>query len=149
MSIKQSLDQDLKEALLGGDKLKSETLRVIKSVILNEEIAQNKRDIGLSDEAIMACLKKEVKKRQEAAELYKKVGEDTRAEKELTEIKFIEIYLPESMTDAEVASLVEQAVSKIGKDQKNLGQIIGQVKKLSNNRADGAQIAKLVKQALA
>lgn len=149
MSIKQSLDQDLKEALLGGDKLKSETLRVIKSVILNEEIAQNKRDIGLSDEAIMACLKKEVKKRQEAAELYKKVGEDTRAEKELTEIKFIEIYLPESMTDAEVASLVEQAVSKIGKDQKNLGQIIGQVKILSNNRADGAQIAKLVKQALA
>ncbi len=149
MSIKQSLDQDLKEALLGGDKLKSETLRVIKSVILNEEIAQNKRDIGLSDEAIMACLKKEVKKRQEAAELYKKVGEDSRAEKELTEIKFIEIYLPESMTDAEVASLVEQAVSKIGKDQKNLGQIIGQVKILSNNRADGAQIAKLVKQALA
>ena len=122
---------------------------MIKSVILNEEIAQNKRDIGLSDEAIMACLKKEVKKRQEAAELYKKVGEDTRAEKELTEIKFIEIYLPESMTDAEVASLVEQAVSKIGKDQKNLGQIIGQVKILSNNRADGAQIAKLVKQALA
>ncbi len=148
MSIKQNIDQDLKQALLGGEKLKSETLRVIKSVILNEEIAQNKRSSGLPNEDIITCLKKEVKKRQEAAELYHKVNEISRAEKELEEIEIIKVYLPKAMSDEEVSKLVNQVVSEIGNDPKFMGKIISEVKALSKNGADGSQIARLVKEAI-
>lgn len=148
MSLKQTIDQDLKQALLSGEKLKSETLRVIKSVILNEEIAQNKRNTGLPDDAIRDCLRKEVKKRQEAADLYQKVGEQNRADKELTEMSIIQAYLPKPMSQAEVSKLINRAIIKFGKDQKQLGKIIGEVKILSNNSVDGSQIAKLVKEAV-
>lgn len=148
MNLKQTIDQDLKQALLGGDKLKSETLRILKSVILNEEIAQNKRDVGLPDEEIISCLKKEVKKRQEASELYQKANEVARAKKELDEVKIINAYLPKAMSDEDVLMLVNQVVSEIGSDQKFMGKIISEVKALSKNSADGSQIARLVKEAL-
>ena len=95
MSLKQVIDQDLKEALLAGDRLKADTLRMIKSVILNQEIAQNKRDSGLDDQEVIACLQKEAKKRQEASDLYIKAGSVERSKKELDEKKVIEAYLPE------------------------------------------------------
>ena len=146
MSLKLALDQDLKQALLGGDKLKTGTLRILKSTILNEEIARGKRDQGLSDEEVLACLKKEAKKRQEAAELYEKAGSSDRAEKELAEKKIIEAYLPAAMPESEVEALVEQTISKHGAvTQQTMGVIIGEVKKASNGAADGAVIAKLVK----
>lgn len=148
MNLKQTIDQDLKQALLGGDKLKSETLRILKSVILNEEIAQNKRDVGLPDEEIISCLKKEVKKRQEASELYQKANEVARAKKELDEVKIINAYLPKAMSDEDVLMLVNQVVSEIGSDQKFMGKIISEVKALSKNSADGSQIARIVKETL-
>lgn len=148
MNLKQTIDQDLKQALLGGDKLKSETLRILKSVILNEEIAQNKRDVGLPDEEIISCLKKEVKKRQEASELYQKANEVARAKKELDEVKIINAYLPKAMSDDDVLKLVNQVVSEIGSDQKFMGKIISEVKALSKNSADGSQIARIVKETL-
>lgn len=146
MSLKQTLDQDLKQALLGGDKLKSETLRVVKSTILNEEIARGKREEGLSDEEILGCLKKEAKKRQEAADLYEKAGSTERADKEKAEKQIIEAYLPAAMPESEVETLIDQAVSEHGEiTQQTMGIIIGEVKKASNGAADGAVIAKLVK----
>lgn len=148
MNLKQTIDQDLKQALLGGDKLKSETLRILKSVILNEEIAQNKRDVGLPNEEIISCLKKEVKKRQEASELYQKANEVARAKKELDEVDIINVYLPKAMSDDDVLKLVNQVVSEIGSDQKFMGKIISEVKALSKNSADGSQIARIVKETL-
>ncbi len=149
MNLKQDINQDLKQALLGGDKLKSETLRVIKSVVLNEEIAQNKREQGLTDEEIIACLRKEVKKRQEAAELYKEAGSDERANKELAEKEIIEAYLPELMPDEEIERLIDDVVSKHGNvTGQTMGIIIGEVKKSSKGTADGATVARLVKSRL-
>lgn len=151
MSLKVTLDQDLKQALLGGDKLKSDTIRIIKSTILNQEIASGKREQDLPDEEIIVCLKKEAKKRQEAADLYKKAGSLDRADKELAEKKVIETYLPAAMSEADIAKLVEQAVASHGGSvtQQTMGIIIGEVKKASNGAADGATIAKLVKEKLA
>lgn len=149
MSLKQTIDQDLKQALLDGDKLKTDTLRVVKSVILNEEISKNKRQQGLSDEEIIICLKKEAKKRHEAAELYKKANSNERAEKELSEKQIIEAYSPETMTESEISALIEQAIAKHGVlTSQNMGLIIGEVKVASKNSADGFIIAKLVKNKL-
>src|SRR5579871_1791390 len=112
MSIKEQIDQDLKNALMSGDKTKVSALRLIKSAIGYEEVAKNKRDSGLSDEETISLLAKEVKKRDESALLYKQGGDEERAQKELDEKKLIENYLPEQLSEDEVASLVDQAIAK-------------------------------------
>ncbi len=149
MSLKQVIDQDLKEALLAGDRLKADTLRMIKSVILNEEIAQNKRDSGLDDQEVISCLQKEAKKRQEASDLYIKAGSVERSKKELDEKKVIEAYLPEMMSDSELIELTRNIISKHGSaSMKDMGVIIKSIKESSDGRADGARIANIVKDQL-
>ncbi len=149
MSLKQVIDQDLKEALLSGDRLKADTLRMLKSVILNEEIAQHKRDSGLEDQAILRCLQKEAKKRQEAADLYLKAGSEDRAKKELDEKKVIEMYLPEMMSDLDLIELVREIISKQEDVSiKDMGIVIKKVKEASDGRADGSRISSIVKDQL-
>ena len=72
MALKQRIQDDLKAALLGGDRFVTETLRTLKAAILNEEVAAGKRDEGLDDDEIEKIIAKEVKKRNEAAALYDK-----------------------------------------------------------------------------
>lgn len=149
MGLKQQIDNDLKQALLSGDKLKISTLRGLKSTILNEEIARNVRDSGLSEDAIIQCLKKEAKKRAEAAELYEKAGSKERADQESTEKELIEAYLPAAMGEDEVARLVDEAIAKESEiTPASMGKIIGQVKVASAGSADGSLIARIVKDKL-
>ena len=147
--MQERIDKDLKEALLAGDKAKAETLRGLKSALLNEAIATGARDTGLSDDSIQKILAKESKKRQEAADLYKQGGANDRADKELSEKATIDSYLPEQMDEAEVAKLVDEEVAKVpGASMQNMGQIIGAVRGRAGSSSDGALIAKLVKEKL-
>lgn len=149
MDIAQQIERDLKTALLAGDKTKAETLRGLKSAILNETIAQNARDSGLSDEQIQKILAGEAKKRQEAADLYKQGGSEERASAELAEKTIIEAYLPAQMDEAEVAKLVDEAIAQAGQPtMADMGRIIGAVRAQAGPQADGALIAKLVKEKL-
>jgi len=147
--MQEQIDKDLKQALLSGDKPKAETLRGLKSALLNEAIAQNARDSGLSDELIQKTLAKESKKRQEAADLYKQGGSAERAEQELAEKAIIDAYLPEQMGEAELAVIVDEEISKAGQPTtQDMGRIIGAVKARTAGQADGGLIAKLVKEKL-
>ena len=147
--MQEQIDKDLKEALLSGDKAKAETLRGIKSALLNEAIAQGARDTGLSDEQIQKILAKESKKRQEAADLYKQGGSDDRAGKELAEKAIIDGYLPEQMGEAEIAKLVDEEIAKAGSPTlQDMGRVIGAIRGRAGGQADGALIARLVKEKL-
>lgn len=147
--MQQQIDKDLKEALLAGDKVKAETLRNIKSALLNEAISVGARDSGLSDESVQKILARESKKRQEAADLYKQGGADDRAGKELAEKAVIDSYLPEQLSEAEVSKLVDEEIAKVpDASMQNMGQIIGAVRGRAGGSADGALIAKLVKEKL-
>lgn len=149
MSLKEQIDQDLKKSLLSGDKIKTTTLRGLKSSILNEEIAQGVREQGLKDEAILQCLKKEAKKRQEAIELYRQAGSIDRASQEEAEQKIIEAYLPAAMSEVEVSELVDRVIANQAEiTPASIGKIIGEVKAVSRGSADGAIIAKIVKEKL-
>jgi uncharacterized protein len=149
VDIAQQIERDLKTALLAGDKNKAETLRGLKSAILNETIAQNARDSGLPNEQIQKILAGEAKKRQEAADLYKQGGSQERAAAELAEKAIIEAYLPAQMDESEVAKLVDEAVSQAGQPtMADMGRIIGTVRAQAGPQADGALIAKLVKEKL-
>ena len=149
MDIQQQIERDLKTALLGGDKPKAETLRGLKSAILNEAIAQNARDTGLPNDQIQKILAKESKKRQEAADLYKQGGSAERAAAELAEKLIIDAYLPQQLTETEVAKIVDEEVAKAGQPtMADMGRIIGAVRAQAGPSADGALIAKLVKEKL-
>jgi uncharacterized protein YqeY len=148
-SLKLRIDQDLKQALLAGDKVLATTLRGLKSVILYAEVAQGLRDTGLDDDAIIALFAKESKKRQESADLYRKGGSDERAEAELTEKKVIEQYLPAQLSDEALIAIVDAAIAESGASgPQAMGQVIGLVKQKAGVGADGGRIAVLVKERL-
>jgi uncharacterized protein YqeY len=148
--MQEQIERDLKTALLAGDKTTAETLRGLKSAILNEAISQNARDSGLTDEQIQKILSKESKKRQEAADLYKQGGSEPRAQAELAEKTIIDGYLPEQMGEEQVAKIVDQQIAAAGSPtMQDMGKIIGSVRAQTGSQADGALIARLVKEKLA
>lgn len=147
--LKQRLEQDLKQALLGGDREKATILRGLKSVILYAEVAKGAREEGIDDEAITALFAKEAKKRQESADLYEKAGEAERAAKELQEKAVIEEYLPKQLSDEELIAITEAVIADLGvSGPQAMGQVIGQVKQRTAGQADGARIAQIVKEKL-
>jgi uncharacterized protein YqeY len=150
MPLRQQLDDDVKAAMIAGDKLRVETLRGLKTVILYADVATKTRDSGgIDDDAITALFAKEVKKRQESAELYVRGDSQERADKELAEKKIIEEYLPQQLSDEELGKLVDEAMAATGASEaKDMGKVIGAVKAKAGNTADGAAIAKLVAERL-
>lgn len=148
MSIKQQLDQDLKTAMLAGDKPLVSTLRGLKSAILYAEVAKDARDSGLPEAEVIDILTKEAKKRQESADMYAQGGSPERAEAEAAEKTVIEKYLPAQLPDEELKSLVQSVIRELGAGKEAMGQVIGEVKKRSQGQADGARIAVLVKESL-
>jgi uncharacterized protein YqeY len=147
--LKARIDQDLKTALLAGDKVLAMTLRGLKSVILYAEVAQGSRDQGLSDDEIIALFSKEAKKRQESADLYKKGGNEQSAAAELLEKKVIESYLPSQLSDDELVVIVDKTIADLEiSGPSAMGQVISVVKQKTAGQADGARIAQLVKERL-
>lgn len=148
--LKQQIEQDLKQALLSGDKDRATTLRSVKSVILNAEVAQGIRDAGLPDDEIIALLAKEAKKRHESADLYIKGGSEERAAKEFAEKEIIEQYLPKQLSDDDLEAIVDAAITLTkATDAQAMGKVIGAVKKEVGSQADGGRIAAIVKERLA
>lgn len=148
MKLKQQIDQDLKAAMLAGDKSLVMTLRGLKSVILDAEIASGSRETGLSDDAIIGLLGKETKKRQDSADLYVQGGNTERQAAELKEKKVIQKYLPSRLGNDELNALIDKVITKVGNSPQNMGRIIGQVKQKSHGAAEGSLIARLVKEKL-
>jgi uncharacterized protein YqeY len=147
--LKRQIEQDLKQALLSGDKDRALALRTLKSVILYAEVAEGSRDSGLEDEAIITLLAKEAKKRQESADLYIRGGAEDRAAKELAEKLIIEGYLPKQLSDDELGAIVDAAVADSGaSDPSAMGKVIGLVKQKVAAQADGSRIAQMVKERL-
>lgn len=149
MTIKERIEADLKAALLGGDKDKAMVLRGLKSSILNAEIAQGKRDTGLDEDSTVKLLFSEVKKRQEAIDIYKQADNQDKIQAEESEIKIINNYLPEQMGQDEVAKVVNVVVDETGADGiQQMGQVIKEVMSRTKGQADGSLVARLVKERL-
>lgn len=147
--MQDKLDGDLKVAMLAGDKQRAEVLKGLKSALQYEAVAQNAPDRQLSDEQIQKVLAREAKKRQEAADIYQKAGETQRAQTELAEKTIIQDYLPEQLDNAALAELVKQEISAApAPTMADMGKIIGAVKVRAGPGADGATIARLVKESL-
>jgi uncharacterized protein YqeY len=149
MSLKQQIDADLKTAMLARDEFTTTTLRGLKAAILNEEVAKGLREEGLSDEAIEQLIAREAKKRVEAAALFEQGGNQASADKERAEKELLSKYLPEQLSEDELRELVNEVIAEVKPEGvKDMGRVIGAVKAKAGNTADGALVAKLVKEAL-
>lgn len=149
MALKQRIQDDLKAALLGGDRFVAETLRGLKAAILNEEVAKGKRDEGLEDAEIEQIVAKEVKKRNESATLYEQNDRAESAASERREAEILSAYLPAQLDEDEITSVIEAAIKQLGANgMSDMGKVIGVVKSKVGNTADGATVAKLVKEQL-
>jgi len=150
MSLKAQLENDIKAALLGGDRFVADVLRGLKAVILNEEVAQGKRDVGLDDESIEKLIAREVKKRNDSVQQYTAAARPELADAEAAEAKVLEAYLPAQLSEAEIKKTIDEAIAAMGvSGPAAMGQVIGAVKGKLGNTADGSTVARLVKESLA
>lgn len=149
MTLKQRIDNDIKAALLGGNRFGADILRNLKAAILNEEVAQQKRDEGLSDGDVEQVIAREVKKRNESIKLYVQGGRQELADAEQAEIDVLAPYLPVQLSEAEIQALIDEAIATTGAaSPADMGKVIGAVKAKAGTSADGALVARLVKTTL-
>lgn len=148
-ALKARITDEMKAALLGGNRFRGDVLRNVKAAILNEEVSLGKRDEGLNDAEVEKVLAREVKKRVESAELYRSNGRAELAEPEEQEAEILREFLPEQLSEAEVMVIVEDVVASMDDVSiQKMGQVIGAVKQKVGNAADGALIARIVKEKL-
>lgn len=152
MVLKEQLQSDLTTAMKAQDKVTLDTIRMVLTAITNAEVAGTSAR-ALSDDDVIGVLSSEAKRRREAAEVYADAGEQERAAAERAELAVIERYLPAALTDEEVRALVAAAVAEAEAagvtGPKAMGAVMKIVQPQVRGRADGAQVAALVKDALA
>lgn len=149
MSLTDRISADLKTAMLARDAFAVETLRGLRAAILNEEVAKGTRDTGMNDADVEKLIAREVKKRDESARLFEQGGNQESADKEIREKDLLSQYLPEQLSEADIQKLVNDATAELKPEgMKDMGRVIGAVKSKAGNTADGALIAKLVKEKL-
>ena len=147
--IKEQLDQDIKVAMLGGDKRLVSVLRTIKSAILDKEVNSGARESGLEESVVIELLQKEQKKRLEAAKLYEEANDAERAGQEKYEAEMLAKYLPKQLSEDELGAVVEEVIAGLDSPtMQQMGQVIGAVKAKVGPAGDRAIIAKLVKENL-
>lgn len=152
MPLKTQLHDDLTAAMKARDQATTSTLRMVLAAINVAEVAGDTA-VELSDEQVTGVLRSEAKKRSESADIYAQAGRAESAEKERAEAAVIERYLPAAPDTAQLQALVDAAVATAAADgltgPKAMGQVIKLVREQAGAGADGAQIAALVRAALA
>lgn len=149
--MQERFTQALKEAVKSQDKIRVSTLRLITAAVKDRDIAARSADSGegVTDEQILEILAKMVKQRQEAAATYEEAGRLELAEQELAEIKVIEEFLPQQLSEEEVAAAVATAISEIGADSlKDMGKVMAALKGKYAGQMDFGKASGLVKQQL-
>jgi uncharacterized protein len=115
--IKRKLNNDMKEAMKAKETLRLSTIRLLKASIKNEEIAKIKE---LDDDEILQIIQREIKKRKESSDEYRKANREDLAQKEEEEAKILYAYLPEQASDEEIKKVVENIIKEIPKVLKSI-----------------------------
>ncbi|HSX48385.1 MAG TPA: GatB/YqeY domain-containing protein [Candidatus Nanoarchaeia archaeon] len=143
MELVARIDQDMTEAMKANEVARLGVLRLLKNSLKNEQI-KLKRD--LTDDEALKVLQREAKQRKDSIEAYEKGDRPDLASVEALELKMIEEYLPQQLSEADVAKLVDEAITAIGATTPaQMGQIIGYVMKQAGGAADGGLVSRLAR----
>lgn len=147
MSLKDQISEDIKAAMKAKDKVRLETVRSIKKVILEREssVRATGQD-ALTAEQELEVLTQLAKQRKDAIAQYQQAGRDDMAGAEAAELAIIEEYLPAQLSDEEVAAVIDALIAKTGATSpKDMGKVMGPAMKELKGKADGAKVQALVK----
>jgi uncharacterized protein YqeY len=146
--LKERLRADLTTAMKARDELRTATLRMVLAAVSAEEVA-GKEARELSDDDVLGVLRREAKKRREAAEAFGSAGRTEQAARERAEGEVLADYLPAQLEDADLAALVADAVTTTGASgMKDMGRVMGAVQAAVAGRADGSRVAAEVRRQL-
>lgn len=150
MSLKDQIGEDIKSAMKAKDKIRLETVRSIKKVLLEKEIeSRGKGKDTLTSEDEIEVLVQQAKQRRDSIEQYLQAGRKDLADKEKTELDIIETYLPAQISDTELEEIIANIITKLGATTaKDLGKVMGVAIKELKGKADGKKIQELVKSKL-
>lgn len=149
MNYFDTVSEDIKKAMLAKDKVTLDALRGIKKEFLEAKTAKGS-DGELHDDQALKILQKMVKQRKESADMYVAAGRPELAEKEMMEVAVIEKYLPAQMSAEELESAVKGIVERVwAKSPQEMGKVMGVASKELSGKAEGKQIAEMVKKVLA
>jgi uncharacterized protein len=146
--LKQRLRADLTTAMKARDELRTATLRMVLAAVSAEEVS-GKEARELTDDEVQAVLRREAKKRREAAEAFGSAGRAEQAARERAEGDVLADYLPAQLEDADLAALVADVITRTGASgRKDMGTVMGAVQGAVAGRADGARVAAEVRRQL-
>jgi hypothetical protein len=147
--LKDRLRDDLTTAMKSRDELRTATLRMVLAAVTAEEVA-GKEARELTDEDVQAVLRREAKKRREAAEAFGGAGRAESAAREQAEEQVLAGYLPAQLEDADLAALVADVVTRTGASgMRDMGKVMGPVQAAVAGRAEGGRVAAEVRRQLA
>lgn len=147
MSLKDKILSDIKDAMKNKDAVVLSTLRFLNAAIKNREIEV--RPNAITDEDVVNVIKKSVKQRQDSIEQYENAGRPELAENEKAELKILEAYLPEQLSEDQIAAIVREAITATGAStMKDMGGVMSYVREKTGGNADNRIVSQIVKNAL-
>lgn len=148
MSLEQTINQDIKAAMIAKDAVKLRGLRAVKSAILLAKTEKSHME-DLTGDTEIKVLQKLVKQRKESAEIYKGQGREDLYQIEIEEQQVIEAYLPKQLDRTEVERIIKQIISNTGASSiKDMGKVMGAANQQLAGQADGRTISEVVKNLL-
>jgi len=152
MTLEEKLRADLQEAQRARDAFRAGVLRLVFAAIQNRSIEKRSKGDSekLTDEEVLEVVAKEAKKRKEAIGLFREGSRPELAENEEKELRELEHYLPQPLSEEELRAAVRDVLRKFGEDttQKNFGKIMGEVMRSVKGRAEASQVSVLLKEVL-
>ena len=151
MSLKDRISDEIKAAMKAKDKVRLETVRSIKKVIIEKEsLLRASGQTKLTETQELEVLTQLAKQRKDAIAQYTQAGREDLAEKEAAELTIIQAYLPAQLSDAEIEAIIDDLIAKTGAaSPKDMGKVMGPAMKELKGRADGAKVQAVVKAKLA
>ena len=147
MALKETLTNDLKDAMRQRDAVRRDTIRLLLSAIGYEEKA-NRTD-ALEDDAVLQVLSKQAQQRRDSIEAYQKGARPDLVAKEEAELAIVTQYLPQPLTQEEVKAIVQSVIADTGAaGPQDMGKVMGKIMPQVRGRADGKQVSALVGQTL-
>jgi uncharacterized protein YqeY len=146
VGLKETLENDLKEALRSKDERRKTTLRLALAAIHNAEIAEGK---ALEEGEVLAVLSKEAKQRRESAALFAEGGREDLVDQENKELEILTEYLPEQLSEAEIEARVREVIDEVGATSAaQMGDVMRVLMTQMKGKADGQLVNTIVKRIL-
>ena len=146
MTLEETINQQLNASMKSQDKIRTETLRSIRSGIIEFKKSGAGREMNTDDE--LKLLNKLVKSRKESIELYKTANRNDMAEQEQKELDIIMEFLPKQMSEDDIKTELKKMIEEQNATQKDFGRMMGMAMKALSGKADGGKVQAILKELL-